>query len=84
MLPDLSRSEWFDLGRVVFWAALVAPAWALGWLNVVVFVSLLSLWALVESAWAAFRANDAKAMERIEQRLAEVERLLEQLVKEHR
>jgi hypothetical protein len=30
---------------------------------------VLSLWALVESAWAAYRANEAKRLERIEEKL---------------
>lgn len=79
-MPKLTRGEWFDLGRVIFWIALVVPAYLLGWLDIVVFVSLLSLWALVESAWAAYRANNKKAFERIEQRLERIERLLSESV----
>ncbi len=48
----------FSLGRTIFWLALVVPAYMLGWLELVVFVSLLSLWALVETAFAAWRADE--------------------------
>lgn len=68
----MSRSELFDLGRVAAWAVLVPIAYTLGWLQSVVFVSLLSLWALVESAWAAFRANEGKRLARIEAKLDEL------------
>lgn len=43
--------------RTAFWAILTPVAWYTGWLESVTFVSLLSLWALVESAYAARRAD---------------------------
>lgn len=43
---------WLTLG----WAALTPVAFLLGWLSSVTFVSLLSLWALVISHWAAYEA----------------------------
>jgi hypothetical protein len=61
---------------VIFWLALVVPAYLLDWLNVVVFVSLLSLWALVETAWAAFRGGNEKSLRRIEGRLERIEEML--------
>jgi hypothetical protein len=65
----VTRGEAFDLARVVAWAALVPAGYLLGWLESVAFVSLLSVWALVESAWAAFRAGAEKALRRIEEKL---------------
>ena len=59
-----------------FWLILVVPAYLLGWLNIVVFVSLLSLWALVETAWAAFRGGNEKSLRRIEERLERIEEML--------
>ena len=59
-----------------FWLALTIPAYALGWLNIVVFVSLLSLWALVETAWAAFRGGNEKSLRRIEEKLEQIEEML--------
>jgi hypothetical protein len=47
----------FSLVRTILWAILTPVAYFLGWLDSVVFVSLLSLWALAESAFAAYRAD---------------------------
>lgn len=69
---DLRRDEAFDLFRVVAWAVLTPVAYVAGWLESVAFVSLLSIWALVESAWAAFRAGNEKALRRIEEKLDRV------------
>jgi hypothetical protein len=71
---DLNRSQIFDLARVILWAVLTPTAYMLGWLNSVAFVSLLSIWALVETAWAAYRATEEKRLARIESKL---DRLLE-------
>lgn len=68
----LTRSEWFDLSRVTFWFSLVVPSYLLGWLNSVAYVSLLSLWALVETAWAAFRGGQEKKLREIERKLDEI------------
>lgn len=43
------------------YVALTPLAFLLGWVNSVAFVSLLSLWALVESRWATLEAARAKA-----------------------
>jgi hypothetical protein len=64
-----TKGEAFDLGRVALWAAMVPAGYLLGWLSSVAFVSVLSVWALVESAWAAYRAGDEKALRRIEGKL---------------
>lgn len=47
----------FSLLRTVFWVALTPVAWWQGWLQSVTFVSFLSLWALVETSYAAYRAD---------------------------
>lgn len=47
----------FNAARVVAYAILTPVAWYLGWLASVQFVSLLSIWALVESAVASWRAD---------------------------
>ncbi len=64
-----------SLVRTIFWAAMAPAAYLLGWLNSVVFVSLVSIWALVETAYAAWRSDvnpNQDQMDRIE---AMVERL---------
>lgn len=47
----------FSLIRTAFWVILTPVAYFMGWLASVEFVSLLSIWALVESAYAAYRAD---------------------------
>ena len=40
----------------VFWIAMIPISYAFGWLSSVVYVSALSLWALVSGHWAAWQA----------------------------
>ena len=40
----------------VFWIAMIPVSYLMGWLNSVVYVSALSLWALVSGHWAAWQA----------------------------
>jgi hypothetical protein len=40
----------------VFWIAMIPVSYLAGWLNSVVYVSALSLWALVSGHWAAWQA----------------------------
>jgi hypothetical protein len=54
---------------VILWVVLVPASYLLGWLNSVAFVSLLSIWALVETSWSAFRGGDEKALRRIEEKI---------------
>src|SRR6188472_4658608 len=41
---------------VVLWTAMIPVSLMLGWLNSVVYVSALSLWALVSGHWSAWQA----------------------------
>ena len=43
---------WF----VIFWIAMIPVSYELGWLKSVVYVSALSLWALVSGHWSAWQA----------------------------
>jgi hypothetical protein len=53
----------------IFWIAMIPISMMMGWLNSVVYVSALSLWALVSGHWSAWQAarvevqqqEDAKA-----------------------
>jgi hypothetical protein len=47
----------FNLARVLVYIALTPVALYFGWLKSVTFVSLLSIWALVESAAATWRSD---------------------------
>jgi hypothetical protein len=40
----------------MFWVAMIPVSYAMGWLNSVVYVSALSLWALVSGHWSAWQA----------------------------
>ena len=40
----------------VFWLLMIPPAIIFGWVNSVVFVSALSIWALVSGHWSAWQA----------------------------
>jgi hypothetical protein len=40
----------------IFWVAMIPVSYASGWLDSVVYVSALSLWALVSGHWAAWQA----------------------------
>ena len=40
----------------MFWLAMIPVSFVLGWLNSVVYVSALSLWALVSGHWSAWQA----------------------------
>lgn len=40
----------------VFWILMIPPAIIFGWVNSVVFVSALSIWALVSGHWSAWQA----------------------------
>jgi hypothetical protein len=70
----------------VFWVAMIPVSYALGWLSSVVYVSALSLWALVSGHWAAWQAArvevaqqeqiDHEARQPLEKRV--VDRLVEE------
>jgi hypothetical protein len=66
---------------VFFWVAMIPVSYELGWLKSVVYVSALSLWALVSGHWSAWQAArvevvqqqqvDAEAEHPVEQRVVE-------------
>jgi hypothetical protein len=40
----------------VFWIVMIIPSFVLGWVNSVMYVSFLSLWALVSGHWSTWQA----------------------------
>ena len=40
----------------VFWIVMIVPSFVLGWVNSVMYVSFLSLWALVSGHWSTWQA----------------------------
>jgi hypothetical protein len=70
----------------IFWLAMIPVSYELGWLKSVVYVSALSLWALVSghwSAWQAARVEVAQEREAERQRREPVEeKVIDKLVDE--
>ncbi len=52
----------------MFWLAMIPISLAMGWLNSVVYVSALSLWALVSGHWSAWQAARVEVAQDREQR----------------
>jgi hypothetical protein len=50
----------------IFWIAMIPTSFALGWLNSVVYVSALSLWALVSGHWSAWQAARVEVVQQRE------------------
>jgi hypothetical protein len=50
----------------IFWIAMIPISFALGWLNSVVYVSALSLWALVSGHWSAWQAARVEVVQQRE------------------
>jgi hypothetical protein len=70
----------------IFWLAMIPVSYELGWLKSVVYVSALSLWALVSGHWSAWQAArvevaQAKEEEREEKHPLE-ERVVAKIVEE--
>lgn len=68
----------------LFWVAMIPVSYELGWLKSVVYVSALSLWALVAGHWSTWQAarvevTQQKQMEKLEENPIE-ERVVEHLV----
>jgi hypothetical protein len=70
----------------IFWLAMIPISYALGWLNSVVYVSALSLWALVSGHWAAWQAARVEVAQQKELERAQAnpveEKVVEKLVEE--
>jgi hypothetical protein len=61
----------------IFWIGMIPISLATGWVKSVVYVSALSLWALVSGHWSAWQAARVEvAQEHVE------ERVVEQIVEE--
>ncbi len=59
--PGLSRT--FNGWAAVFFAILIIPSMAFGWLEIVAFVSVLSIWALVAAHWSTWQAAKVEQKE---------------------
>ncbi len=48
------------LGRAIFWVFMIPVAMVFGWAQSIVFITIISLWALVEGALSSYFAELAK------------------------
>lgn len=60
----------------VFWLIMIPVSFATGWVNLTVYVSALSLWALVSGHWSAWQAarvevEQAKAADDVVEKIVE-------------
>jgi hypothetical protein len=70
----------------LFWVAMIPVSYELGWLKSVVYVSALSLWALVAGHWSTWQAarvevTQQQEMEKLEQNPIE-QRVVEKIVQD--
>src|SRR3954469_10501999 len=77
-MRDLARSVWTSvqgdpvfMRRVngwftIFWIAMIPISLATGWVKSVVYVSALSLWALVSGHWSAWQAARVEVIQAAE------------------
>jgi hypothetical protein len=69
----------------MFWLVMIPISYSMGWLNSVVYVSALSLWALVSGHWSAWQASRVEVVQDREiQRQQDnpvEERVVDQIVK---
>ncbi len=65
----------------IFWIAMIPVSLATGWVKSVVYVSALSLWALVSGHWSAWQAARVEVTQQREEQ-AEAEHPVEQRVVE--
>jgi hypothetical protein len=64
----------------MFWLAMIPVSYTAGWLNSVVYVSALSLWALVSGHWSAWQAARVEVAQERELRRQRDEPLEEKIV----
>ena len=65
----------------MFWIAMIPISFAMGWLNSVVYVSALSLWALVSGHWSAWQAARVEVAQERELKRQQAEPVEEKIVK---
>ncbi len=66
----------------IFWIVMIPLSLAMGWLQSVVFVSALSLWALVSGHWSAWQAARVEVEQQKEKREDSEEKMIKRIVKE--
>ena len=64
----------------IFWIAMIPISLMMGWLNSVVYVSALSLWALVSGHWSAWQAARVEVKQQEDAKAAEAQNVPEEIV----
>ena len=64
----------------IFWLVMIPVSYTMGWLNSVVYVSALSLWALVSGHWSAWQAARVEVAQERELKRQKAEPLEEKVV----
>lgn len=66
----------------IFWILMIPLSLAMGWLQSVVFVSALSLWALVSGHWAAWQAARVEVEQQKEKKEDTEEKMIRRVIQE--
>lgn len=66
----------------VFWIVMIPISMWLGWLNSVIYVSALSLWALVSGHWSAWQAARVEVQQQADAEAAAKRDVAEEVVQE--
>lgn len=66
VFQDPAFNRHFNGWAAIFFAVLIIPSMLFGWLEVVAFVSILSIWALVGSHWAAWQGAKVEQKEDVQ------------------
>jgi hypothetical protein len=64
----------------IFWIVMIPISLMMGWLNSVVYVSALSLWALVSGHWSAWQAARVEVKQQEDAKAAEAQNVPEEIV----
>jgi len=64
----------------VFWIVMIPISMTMGWLNSVVYVSALSLWALVSGHWSAWQAARVEVNQQQDAKAAQKESVPQEIV----
>jgi hypothetical protein len=64
----------------IFWIVMIPISLMMGWLNSVVYVSALSLWALVSGHWSAWQAARVEVKQQEDAKAAEEQNVPEEIV----
>ena len=66
----------------IFWLVMIPVSFSMHWLSSVIYVSALSLWALVSGHWSAWQAARVEVEQQKEKREDTEEKLIRRVVQE--